>query len=157
MKRTRVTRVMLAVTVSALALLAKLAGGQDSSANAWPDSPSGDVVVRSDVEKQLLYIEIPARDGRVAWSDVLEALMRAGHLNDQAMRDKLPTGALDLRASYSRYAIAAVNLLLGADIRLQIVAGDRDASRPLARHGRRGWRVGQETQGRRADSESGNG
>jgi hypothetical protein len=61
----------------------------------------------------------------VAWSDVLEALMRAGHLNDQAMRDKLPSGTLDLKASYSRYAITAVNLLLGADIRLQIVAGDR--------------------------------
>ena len=41
------------------------------------------------------------------------------------MRDKLPSGTLDLKASYSRYAITAVNLLLGADIRLQIVAGDR--------------------------------
>jgi pimeloyl-ACP methyl ester carboxylesterase len=126
MKNTLVTPVTLAVWIGALALFSTVARGQEQSADTATARPSGDIVVRHDVEKQLLHIQIPAKNGSVAWSDVLQAMMQAGHLNDQAMQDKMPSGTLDLRAPYSRYAITAVNLLLGPAIRMQIVAGDRD-------------------------------
>ena len=100
-------------------------GGQEQPEEAGKRLADGDVVVRRDADKNLLYVQIPAHDGSVAWSDVLQAVMRAGHLNDQAMQDKMPSGSLDLRASYSGFAIAGVNLLLGPDIRMQIVTGDR--------------------------------
>ena len=54
--------------------------------------------------------------------------MQLGHLNDKTLRDKMPDGALDLQASYSRSAILAANLLLRPDIRLQLVVGDKEST-----------------------------
>lgn len=86
---------------------------------------AGEVVISQDASQNQRFIRIPARGGRVAWSDVLETLMQLGHLNDQAVRDKMPDGTLDLQASYSRSAILAANLLLRPDLRLQLVVGDK--------------------------------
>lgn len=86
---------------------------------------AGEVVISPDVSQNQLHIRIPARGGRVAWSDVLDTLMQLGHLNDKALRDKMPEGTLDLKSSYSRSAILAANLLLRPDLRLQLVVGDK--------------------------------
>lgn len=86
---------------------------------------AGEVVIQQDESQNQRLIRIPARGGRVAWSDVLETLMQLGHLNDKSLRDKMPDGTLDLQASYSRSAILAANLLLRPDLRLQLVVGDK--------------------------------
>ena len=86
-----------------------------------PEVAGDEVVVERDLEEGLLRVRIPAQDGKVAWEDVLRALMRAGHLEDNALKDKFPSGKLDLEQAYSRYALLAVNLALAPDIRMEIV------------------------------------
>jgi pimeloyl-ACP methyl ester carboxylesterase len=87
---------------------------------------AGEVVISQDASQYQRHIRIPARNGNVAWSDVLETLMQLGHLNDKTLRDKMPDGALNLQSSYSRSAILAANLVLRPDIRLQLVVGDKE-------------------------------
>ncbi len=87
---------------------------------------AGEVVISQDASQNQRHIRIPARNGDVAWSDVLETLMQLGHLNDKTLRDKMPDGALNLQSSYSRSAILAANLVLRPDIRLQLVVGDKE-------------------------------
>jgi pimeloyl-ACP methyl ester carboxylesterase len=108
-----------------------VAAGQEPSGQPAADRQRGDLVVQRDPDKQMLYIQIPAKNGKVAWSDVLQTLMQVGHLDDKTMQDKLPQGTLDLKRSYSRYAIIAVNLHFAPDIRMQIVPESRGVQEHL--------------------------
>ena len=87
-----------------------------------PDEADQGVTVERVVDKGLTRIKIPAQDGKVAWEDVLRALLRVGHMEDNALKDKFPSGALDLERAYSRYSLMAINLAMSPDIRMEIVA-----------------------------------
>ena len=105
-----------------LIVLVVSATGQERAARDNQQARTGDdVVVERDRDTQTMQVKIPAKDGKVAWSDVLKALMRAGRLEDSALQDKLPAGSLDLERAYSQYALLAVNLALAPDIGMQIV------------------------------------
>jgi pimeloyl-ACP methyl ester carboxylesterase len=126
MRNIMLTRTTWAVWWGGLALLVTVAAGQEPTEKPAAGQQTGDVVVQRDLDKQILRIQIPAKNGRVAWSDVLRALMRSGHLDDRTMQDKLPEGTLDLTRTYSQYTIMAVNLWLAPDIRMQIVPESRE-------------------------------
>ena len=131
MRNTVLTRTTWAVRWGGLALLVTVAVGQEPTEKPAAGPQTGDVVVQRDLDKQILRIQIPAKNGSVAWSDVLQALMRAGHLDDRTMQDKLPQGTLDLKRTYSQYTITAVNLWLAPDIRMQIVPESRGVKEHL--------------------------
>ncbi|MBM4087848.1 MAG: alpha/beta hydrolase [Planctomycetes bacterium] len=100
-----------------LALLAGPSHGQQPAGNA------DDVAVERDEENEIVRVKIPARNGKVAWSDILRALMQTGELNDEAVKSKLPSGTLDITGSSSRFVLLGVNSVLGPDIRMQIISG----------------------------------
>jgi pimeloyl-ACP methyl ester carboxylesterase len=52
--------------------------------------------------------------------------MRTGQLNDNALKDSLPSGTLDLTRSSSRIALMGADRLLGPDIRMRIVSAEAD-------------------------------
>jgi pimeloyl-ACP methyl ester carboxylesterase len=128
---TILTRTRWTVWLIGLAFWASVSAGQESAQESRTERQVGDIVVERDAAKQTLRIQIPSKDRQVAWSDVCEALMRAGHLDDQAVRDKLPRGKLDLTRSSSRYALIAVNVLLKPEINLQIVPASRGVKEHL--------------------------
>lgn len=131
MVSTILMRTRWTVWLIGLALWASVSAGQEPAQKSRPDRQTGDVVVERDAAKQTLRIQIPSKDRQIAWSDVGEALMRAGHLDDQAVRDKMPQGKLDLTRSSSRYALIAVNVLLKPEINLQIVPASRGVQEHL--------------------------
>ncbi len=117
---------------AALAAWTTIAMGQESAGPRPAEGGLGDdIVLERDRDTQTLRIKIPARDNRVAWSDVLKVLMELGHLDQEVVQDKLPQGALDLTRPYSMYAITAANVWLAPDIRMQIVPASRSAGAHL--------------------------
>ncbi len=85
-----------------------------------------DVTVERDGAQGTIQVRITARDGRIAWRDVLKALLRVEQLNDEALQHRLPSGTLDLNRFSSRFAILGINAALGPDIRMQIVSASTD-------------------------------
>lgn len=97
-----------------------------------PDRPADGVTLERDVDNGLVLIKIPAADGKVAWEDVLRALLRVGHMDDDAIKDKFPSGTLDLTRAYSRYSLMAINVAMAPDIRMRIVdATDKEPAHLL--------------------------
>lgn len=131
MRSETLTHARWTVLLGGLALLVTVAAGQEPSGLPVADRQTGDLVVQRDPDKHMLYIQIPAKNGSVAWSAVLQALMQVGHLDDKTMQDRLPQGALDLTRPYSRYAIIAVNLHFAPDVRMQIVPESRGVQEHL--------------------------
>ncbi len=80
------------------------------------------VVVQRVADRGLILIQIAAQDGKVAWEDVLRALLRLGYMEDSVLKDKFPSGSLDLERASSRYTLLAINIALAPSIRLQRVA-----------------------------------
>ncbi len=89
------------------------------------DPPEG-VKVERVADKGILKIRVPARNGKVAWEDVLRALLQVARLDDDALADKFPSGTLDLERPYSRYTLMGVNVLLAPNVRMEIVAKTAD-------------------------------
>jgi len=107
---------ILAVAVMVgLVLLVPQINAQEQAAEA------DDVKVELDEESEILQIKILAKNGHVAWSDILRALMRSGQLDDNALKAKLPSGTLDLKLTSSRFVLLGVNTLLRPDVSLRIV------------------------------------
>ncbi len=79
------------------------------------------VIVQDDTQSGIIRVKIPAQEGKVAWEDVLRALLRAGKLEDNALKDSFPSGSLDLERAYSQYALLAINVTLAPDIRMEII------------------------------------
>ncbi|MEO2045771.1 MAG: hypothetical protein ABGX16_04285 [Pirellulales bacterium] len=91
------------------------------------------VKVETDQDSDILLIRISANHGHVAWSDILRALLRTGQLDDKTLKDKLPSGTLDLTLNSSRFVILGFNMMLGTDIDMRIVSSDesQDAAHVL--------------------------
>ncbi len=106
---------LAAAVIVGLALLVPQINGQEQSAEA------DDVKVELDEDSEILRIRISAKNGHVAWSDILRALMRTGQLDDNALKDKLPSGTLDLTLNSSRFVILGINAVLRPDINMRIV------------------------------------
>ena len=98
-----------------LALLVPQINGQEQSAEA------DDVKVELDQDSEILRIRISAKNGHVAWSDILRALLRTGQLDDNALKDKLPSGTLDLTQRSSQFVLLGINAVLSPDINMRIV------------------------------------
>jgi pimeloyl-ACP methyl ester carboxylesterase len=75
-----------------------------------------------DEASEVLHIRIPAKQGHVAWSDILRALLRTGQFDDSALKDKLPAGTLDLNLGSSRFVLFGVNSMLSPEISMRIVS-----------------------------------
>ncbi len=108
------------MAASLLCLCCLLVPGRPCLAQEEKAASDG-VLVERDVDNGMLRVKIPARDGKIAWQDILRALMRVGKLEDKALQDKFPSGSLDLERAYSRYALLAINVTLAPDVRLEIV------------------------------------
>ena len=109
---------LVAAVICGLALLVPHIDGQEQSAEA------DDVEVVLDDDSEILRIRISAKNGHVAWSDIVRALMRTGQLDDDALKDKLPSGSLDLTLNSSRFVILGINAALSPDINMRIVPAD---------------------------------
>ncbi len=112
------------ITISAVAWLALL-HGPPPAASCWGQDlavPQAGTFVERNAETGRIQVRIPIQDGKVAWEDVLRAVLQAGHLDDRALRQKFPSGSLDLNRSYSRYALLAVNIALAPDMHLQRIS-----------------------------------
>jgi len=105
-----------AAVMVCLALIATTAAGQQPSTKA--ERISMEVAEGSEI----LQIRIAAKDGQVAWSDILRVLLRTGQFDDAALKDKLPAGMLDLNSSSSRFVLFGINTMLSPDINMRIVA-----------------------------------
>jgi len=86
-----------------------------------PERAADEVVVERDVDQGLMLIKIPAKEGKIAWEDVLRTLLRVGHMDDNVLKDEFPSGSLDLNRSTSRYGLMLVNLTMPPEIRMRIV------------------------------------
>ena len=116
MKRIALIESLAAAVIVGLALLVPHTNGQDHSAEV------DDVKVERDEESEIIRVRISAKNGQVAWSDILRALMRTGQLNDFALKDKLPSGTLDLTSGSSQFVVLGINTVLGPDINMRIVS-----------------------------------
>ena len=94
-------------------------------------SETGQVVVERDLASGTIRIQIPSRDGRVAWADVLKTLMLVGKLAPEALEDRLPKGEMDLSRPGTSFTIAGLNLWLNPDISLRRVRGENGMSECL--------------------------
>ncbi len=102
--------------------------GAAQQADVAADGSTADgVVVQRVVDKGLMLIQIAARDGKVAWEDVLRALLRVGYMDDTALKEKFPSGSLNLNRVYSRFSLLAINVALAPDIRIEIIAKSQRA------------------------------
>lgn len=87
-------------------------------------SEAGQVVVERDLADGTIRIQIPSRDGRVAWADVLKTLMLVGKLDPESLEDRLPSGEMDLSRPGTAFTIAGLNLWLNPDISLRRMRGE---------------------------------
>jgi pimeloyl-ACP methyl ester carboxylesterase len=123
MKRTVIFQRLAVVAIVGIFLLATRTNGQDQAAE------TDNVKVERDEENAIIRIRVPAKNGEVAWSDILRALMQTGQLNDNALKGKLPSGTLNLTNSSSRLVLLGVNTVLGPDINMRIVpAGNKNGN-----------------------------
>ena len=104
--------------VVGLALFSAQANGQEPSVQA--DNVSMELAEDSEV----MHIRISAKQGQVAWSNILRALLRTGQFDDNALKDKLPSGMLDLNLRSSRFVLLGINKMLNPDISMRIVAAE---------------------------------
>ena len=103
-----------------LLLVTTVGSGQSPNVQRMDDDMTG-LAVERDTDKGLLFITLPSQNGKLAWEDVLRAVMRVAQLEDRVFDGTFPTGSLDLTQSYSRLSLAALNLTLRPDIRFEIV------------------------------------
>ncbi len=68
---------------------------------------------------RITRITVKSREGFIQWSDVLAGLARAGGLDEQVVRQLLPSGSIDLRRTSSRLTVMALDLALSPGVRLQ--------------------------------------
>ncbi|WP_145059635.1 esterase/lipase family protein [Adhaeretor mobilis] len=108
----------VATVVIGLALLVPQANGQE------PAAPADNVSMEVAEVSEILQIRIAAKKGQVAWGDILRAMVRTGQFNDGALKDKLPSGTLDLNLDSSRFVLIGINAFLSPDINMRIVPGD---------------------------------
>jgi len=82
---------------------------------------SAELVVAHDEIKRISRVTIPLVNGHIQWNDVLRGLALAGRLDDSALPAVFPDERIDITASGSRLTLSALNLVLGPEIRLQIL------------------------------------
>lgn len=82
--------------------------------------PDSTVVVQQAEDLLTTRITITAREGRIAWLDVLRAISRARGYDDGALADVVPKGSFAVNKAATRWQLAAYNLLLAPHIRLAI-------------------------------------
>lgn len=91
------------------------------------DESDANVAVQHDQDSFTTRITITARDGQVAWLDVLRAISRVRGFDDSALADVVPRGSFAIDKAGTRWQLAAFNVLLGPHVRMAVQpAGDGD-------------------------------
>jgi pimeloyl-ACP methyl ester carboxylesterase len=93
------------------------------------DMPGELAVVRDDA-RGVTRIRIPARDGEVAWGDVLIGIAQAQRLDDRVLRPLLPSGTIDITRRSSRYTLLSVSLALPG-VRMRVVKNEMSPEKVL--------------------------
>ena len=106
--------------IIAFAIFANHASSQEESTQA------GNVRVEQSQDTEILKIRILSDNGEVAWGDVLRALLRTGQFDDSVLKDKIPSGKIDLNLRSSRILLFGINSLLSPDIEMRIHPAETD-------------------------------
>ena len=95
-------------------------------------APSGTVTVTFDREKGIATIVVPAREGRVAWSDMLRGIARSKGFDDDALQGVLPDVSIDIADPKTPLILAGLNLALSPHVRFDVLdGGDAKADKRL--------------------------
>ena len=119
-----------ASTVSIL-LIAAIAWSAAVAQDSPPADDASGITITRDQEQSLAHVRVAARNGRVAWADVLCGLARARGFDDRALIGVLPDTSFNLSHRRTRLLLAGMNLALRDNIHLHVESPAAEGVEPV--------------------------